>query len=611
MAISTQSILPFPVTSIPDRLTALYVEDRTVATTTAGTGALKRLNRIQSASFTESVPITEVTEMGAQFRVGGVTELGEVKFKIDASAVSVANLAALTGVTVSTAPGSTTSIGLTNFQSASADIFRLVADPTNKFFGTMYIQGAIITDYNVDVKEKTNVTEGVQGMAPVAFTFPGFIVPKVYVATAGDVTALNLSVAGCYGADEQPVALPLPKVGVAPSYISLNGMANFLKIEKLPGGSLTAATTLYFEYVVGKVQTAITASTTYCTPSTFIPQLMTVGQKVDMGVGTANVETVTITAVASQVNTNSGASLVSVAGSATITPASMQGIYAGVTLTCANTGGTNSEVISVTSTTSTTFTATFASTKTAGFTIASNAPSFQATFTKPHALNDPINPHLAAAQNGQGYAAFIGGKLYIGDTIVAGDAYRLTFCTYNTDSYPLTVPQTTPDTAERAGVSARLVPIQINALGVNRCTSAAFKFSFKRDQVQGLGENKTIYGVPSIPNVDITLDFHENDLSLLSQFKTGSKNLTALGGTIDNDFVALPDISDRQLAVAYPVSITLGDPLNAGNVLCTYSSPQLVIKDIDYSSTNKADNSIKVTAMDITGNFTVSSTVPN
>jgi hypothetical protein len=61
-------------------------------------------------------------------------------------------------------------------------------------------------------------------------------------------------------------------------------------------------------------------------------------------------------------------------GTQTCTPASMVGIMPGKQLLCANRDGTNAELVAVTATTSSTFTATFAQSKAANFTVSGIAP---------------------------------------------------------------------------------------------------------------------------------------------------------------------------------------------------------------------------------------------
>lgn len=613
MAIKTSSLVPFKITSIPDRYTTVYVADPTVVTTTAGTGASKRINRLQGGSFTMSTKVTDITEMGATFRPGGVDDLGEVKWSLNWCSVGIGNLAALTGTAVPTTAGSSLTIGQSNLNAASVDFIRMVADVNGTIFGTLYCQDCIITDYGVDAKEGSMIMETISGSGPSAVFFPGFIVPKVYVVQASDVTNGYLSLASILGADEQITQIFLPSQGQPPSFYQQNGASYFLKIEKVPAANLANPTTRYFEHVVASVQSPITIGTTYTTPSLFAIDMAQVGQQVTVGLGTTNTEVVTITAIASTVNTNSGSSTVAAPGSATITPVSMSGIKVGVSLQCANVGGGNAETVQVTATTSTTFTATFASTKTAGFTITSKGPSFQAAFTKTHAASDPLCGALLGTQNFSGNAAYIptGNKLYVGDTLTAGDAFRLVIMTYNTDSFPLTIPQTTPDTADRPAVSTRLVPFNINAAAANRVQTASVKLTLKRDHVQGIGENRIIYGISSVPDVAIDFDVKETDLSLLSQLQTGSKNLSSQGGTIQNDFEDLNFITRTNLANAIPVSINLFDPFDASKLLCTWNSPQLVVQDIDYTSSNKADNTVRIKAMDIQGSFSVTYTVPN
>jgi hypothetical protein len=597
----------------------VFCANKTNVATSKGSGgssaSVTRINRLQSASFGEDTNVDEVTEMGAQFRVGGVDELGEAKVKLDWNAVGIGNLAALTGTTVNTAAGSTTTIGLTQLQSAQVDLFRLVADVTNTVFKTTYAQDAVIVDWTVDVKDKGMPMEGLSFQGPVVEDFPGFVIPTVHLSTAGDASGGYLNVSDAIGTNELPMAVYQPGPTEAPSYWSENGANYFLKIEKVPGANLANSPIRYYEYVNATFQSAAAVSSTaYITPSAFIKELMTVGTKVQLEVpGSANAEVVTITAVASQVNTNSGSSS-AVAGSATITPASMLGIFPGVTLTCVNSDGSQSENLQVTSTTSTTFTATFTKTKTAGFLITSAAPSFQANVTKTHSIGAAIYPYLAQASNGVGYATYFptGTKLYIGDTITAGDAFRLTFHSYNTDSFPTTIPTNSPDTAERPGVSYRVVPMNINGGTERGFNSASFKYSLKRDHVNGLGDKAIVYGVPSVPDVAISLDAKERTASLLARLLTGSPNLTGspTPGTTLSDNQEFSYLTRRGLKTAIPVSVVVNDPYNAGAVLCTYSCPQFVVKNISLDSSAKADNTWKISGIDITGNMTVSYTAP-
>lgn len=629
MATRSTSLVPFPITSMPDRLTPLGVFDKTITTSatlgSASASAFKRLNRVNSANFTFAVPVTEVTEMGSQFRVGGIDELGEVKFKLDLSSVGINNLANLCGINVSQAAGASTTVGLTQFQNASIDLFRFMSDPQNNVFGTIYMQDCIIEDYTVDIKTKSLVMENLSGKGPNAVSFAGFILPKVYKASAADNAAGYMAIGNgagsVFSASENLVPLPLPSNGSPLSFWQQNGAFNFLKIEKVTG----AVPTRYKEVVVGNVQTAVAiGNSNYITPSTFLPALAVNGS-VTLGLGTANVETATVTAIASQVSTTSTAPATAGA-SVVITPASMIGIYPGVTLQLANADGTSAETQAVASVTSTTFTvATLSTNKTANFVISSKAPSFLCSATKTHAIGDPINVALTPSQNYVGSAAFIGTpatpstyKLYIGDTINTNDCFRLVFCSYATDAsannVPVTIPQNSPDTADRAGVSTRIVPVTIGAGSgagqINRLQSVSFNFSFKRDDVNGVGETAKVYGVPSVPDVKISFDVKETDLSLPSQLLTGSKNLSTQGGSIANDFVPFELITRTNLGTPTPITAKMYDPFNPTVVLATYSCPQMVVTGIDYSSSSKADNTVKITAMDITGNFTVTYTAP-
>lgn len=458
MAIRTSALIPFPVTSIPDRLTPVFVTDKTAVTTAAP--SVKRLNRLQSASFSMNTAVMEISEMGTQSRVGGVDELGEAKYKIDFEAVGIANIANLCGISVNTTPASTTTIGLTEFQNAQIDFIRLVASNDNKVFASMYLQDCIIDDYMVDVKEKGSITEGLQGRGPNATYFPGFFIPKQYVVTSADVTAGFVDLTTVFGADEAPVPIYLPTTGPA-SYWQQNGAVHFLKIEKI---SATTGAQRYYE---------------------------------------------------------------------------------------ANPNDTHT-----------------------------------ATFATNH--------------------------LTLSDPLVAGDLIRIVFPSYNSNTLPLSVPASTPDTVDRAAVSARLVPIKIAAGQFKRVQSVSLKFSLKREHVQGVGENSIIYGPSNIPDVTISFDVKESDSKLINQLQNGSQNNTSNGGTIANDFIDLNFITRSNLnpAAAIPFSVTVYDPYSVNTVLATYSCPQMVMKDIDFASSNKADNTVKVSAIDIQSVLAVTYTHP-
>ena len=116
--------------------------------------------------------------------------------------------------------------------------------------------------------------------------------------------------------------------------------------------------------------------------------------------------------------------------------------------------------------------------------------------------------------------------------------------------------------------------------------------------------------IAQIPDVELSFDVKETDLELLSLLSTGSSNLTSFGGSIANDFQDLNYITRVGLATSVPFSISLLDPYSVGTTLATYSCPQLVVKDIGYSSTNKSDNTIKITAAGVKGSLSIVYTVP-
>jgi len=419
--------------------------------------------------------VIEVEEMGTQYRVGGIDELGEVSWKLDFNAVGITNIAMITGQTYLSGSAQTTTVNLTSFQQASVDIIRMVADKTNTIYGTLYVQDAIIEEYGVDVKSNGLVSETVSGKGPNCTYFPGFIVPKTYVVQAGDIVSGVCSITltsggGVIGTDEAPVEIYLPGSSQPQSYWQTYGAQYFLKIEQVPGAVLTTNPVRYYEV----------------------------------------------------------------------------GHPAAVTATWNN--GT-------------------------------------------HKLTFPSG------------------------AITAGDLIRIVYCTYNNDAFPLTVPATSPDTADPAGVHARLVPITINANTTTRIESASIKFSLKRDHVNGVGENSIIYGIPAVPDVAITLDVKESDPALMSLLATGNDYITgtSVSGTIANDFIDLsyPTRWELDPSNALPFLIQLDNPFGTSpSYLMQWSTPQLVVKGIDFGSSNKADNTVKLTALDIIGNLSIAFTHP-
>jgi hypothetical protein len=482
----------------------------------------------------------------------------------------------------------------------------------------IYVQDAIITDYGIDAKEKGLMMENSGGKGPNALFWPGYVEPQNYVVTSGDVAAGFMSVSGIFGADEQATQIFLPGVGNPASYWQQNGASYFLKIQKAPGGVTTNPPVRYFENNVWTPSSAVLATTTFCTPSQLCLQAQVVGQKVIMGIATGNVETVTILEVAEAVNTVTGGTITAGAGVVN-TPTSMLGIHVGVSLTVDTVASGVQEVVQVTAISPTTFTATYVNSHGAAVPLTTPAPSFQALFAQTHATTAPCAGALAATQGPRGNAYYLAstGHLYTGDTLVAGDVFTLVYLTYNSDAFPSTIPNATPDTTDPAGVNTRLVPLNIGAgtslqTMVNRVQSASFKMTLKRDQVQGIGENAIVYGISAVPDVAISMDVKEYDSTLLNQLTNQSKNLTGQGGTIANDFLDLNYQTRKQLDINYALvsGITLANPFDASKIIATWQTPQMVVKDIDYSSTSKADNTVKITALDIQGGFTITYTAP-
>ena len=614
MAIRTTSLIPFKINDIPDRFTMLYVSDPTVSTTsTSGISATQRINRVQSASFSSATGVIDVVELGSIYRPGGVTNLGEISWNLSFNAVGIHNIAALTGQVIPTTKGTTLTISSTTMNLATIDFIRMVADNAGNVIGTLYMQDCIINDYGITVNEGGLITETSSGKGPNSLFFPGFIIPKVYQVVSGDVTNGYITMSGLFSTSEQPVEIYRSPYGQPPSYWMQNGTVYFLKIERVPGtsGAPNLANTpyRYHEVIYNSTLSAIAATTTWVTPAYFDIPLTIVGNSVT--IGNPNSETVPILAVAPQVNTTSNTAITS-GTTVTITPASMLGIEVGVTVTVDPTGA-NPEVVQVTAVTSSTFTvAAYAHNHTGPYGVVNFAPSFQATFGHTHLANVNLYPPLNPSQNYNGVAYYntSNSRLNIGDTFAVGDVFRFVFCSYNTDtSLPLTIPNNA-DPTDRPGVPSRMIPLTINALNAKRVQRASYKMTLKRDHVQGIGENSIAYGVSSVPDVAIDLDAKETDLSLLAQINIGTQNLTSQGGPLEADFEDLDFITRNTLANAVPTAVNLFDPFNAGSVLCTWASPQFIPTSIGYSSSNKSDNTVRITGMDITGNMTVSYTAP-
>jgi hypothetical protein len=518
----------------------------------------------------------EVSEQGALNRVGFVDELGEAKFKLEMNAVSVNNLAHILGTPFDpTTSGQTFSVSVTDFNNARLDIMRMVADGQNNIYGSLYMQDGIIDDYTISAKTKGMATETINGRVPNATFFPGFFCPKTYLVSSADVTNGYLTVSNVIGTDEQPVEIYLPTVLTTPTSFTATGSGT--------GGTIAAGTYFYRMSAVN-------------------------------GIGE------TLASIEHSVTTTGTTSSVALACS-TVTGATSYNIYRG--------SDSGAETLYDTSV-SDTYTDTGAPThsnaaKTLPFLNTTAVPSYWQQNGAQYFLKieripggsltaNPIRYYEANSPNGK-TATYnhTNTHLTLSDTLVDGDVFRLVFVSYNTDTVPTTVPANTTDSTQyqdRAGIPDRMIPININAAFIDRVQSADLKLSLKRDHVQGLGENTIIYGPTQIPDVELSFDIKETDLTLLSLLSTGSANLTSQGGTIANDWQDLNYITRVNLATIVPFSIVINDPYNVGTTLATYSCPQIVVKSIAYSSTNKSDNTVKVSASSVTGSMSVSYVVP-
>lgn len=576
MAVKTSALTPFNPTAIPDRLTPVYATDKTSVVTTAGTGAVKRLGRLQSASFGESVPVVEVSEMGAVNRVGGVDMLGEAKLKLDFNEVSIDNLAAITGTAVQTGSGQTTTIGLTQFTNAQLDLIRLAADSQNTVFGSLYLQDAIVNDYTFDIKMNAIAGGSVSGMGPSATFFPGFVIPKTYLVTSTDVTNGYLNIANVLGADEAPVQIFLPAGISAPTLVTAVGSGT--------GGTLTANTYYYVVTAVNAVGETIGSNEKSVT-TTGSTSSVTLTWNAVAGATSYNVYR--STSAGTELKLASNITALTYVDTAPGTPSgAVPGANSTATANCPPSFWQQNGAVY--------------------FLKIEKVPGASLTANTTRYYEGPSSNGKTAT-----YTPW-NNRLTVSDPLVAGDVYRLVFCSYNTDSFPLTVPTSSPATT-RAGIAARSVNVNVNAGQIKRIQSAQVKFSFKREHVNGVGETQIIYGPPSIPDVAITFDLKEYDNRVLAALGSGNANMSDAGGTIRQDFAELGYVTRWELnpANALPFSVVVNDPFQAtATALLTLSCPQMVVKDIDFGSTNKSDNTIKVNAIDIQGSLTLTYTHP-
>src|SRR5579884_868491 len=438
MGVLTSSLTPFPITSIPSRLVPLYCTDKTSVVTTSSTAAAVRLNRVQSSDFTMDTPLIDVEEMGATHRVGYVDYLGETKWKLDWNDVGVRNLVSLLGKSGFTPsiPGSSISIGLNDFQTASVDLIRLVADPQNNIFGELYIQDGIIDDYSVSAKTGNSLgMESMSGRAPNAVFFPGYIIPKTYLTTSTDATNGYLNIANILGADESPIEIYLPTALTTPVGLAVTAHTS--------GGTLADGT---YDYRVAARN----------------------------GIGT----TLACAEVSATITGGLGAGSNSLAWTA-VTGATSYDVYgrtAGGETLLKNVS-VNSYTDTGADTPGTTQPPLLNTTAVPSYWQQNGAQYFLKIEKLPGAslTATPVRYYEANSPNGKTATYNAGTKhLTLSDSITAGDLFRIVLVSYNSDGLPTTVPSTSPDTLnfdDRAGITSRTIPVTISAGQINRVQS--------------------------------------------------------------------------------------------------------------------------------------------
>jgi len=298
------------VTEIPGRYEPVYVIDkRTVATVSTSTNTstvLAFLPRTESVNSSLDTPTTPITELGTNFNVGEYDDLPEAKLQLQNYDTGFTAISLITG---KNAPASTTThYGFNDLANANIDVVRQFADPNGNVFASIYSDNMVIDEFGMNLKAKSAAMEDYSLCGFNTLLVKNFVITKAYVVTSTDVTNKTINLQPLFGANEAPVALPVPGGSSPPSYWIQRGSLNFLKIDRWRSGQswvrypeVTVAPT-----VLGTTKYENLSTTLLTAITTTVSQSINVGSTAGLVVGDQVLldtiasgvqETVTVTAV--------------------------------------------------------------------------------------------------------------------------------------------------------------------------------------------------------------------------------------------------------------------------------------------------------------------------
>jgi hypothetical protein len=609
------------ITDRQGRLTLTLINDRTnLQLSTTTTSMFTPVSRLESVDISNATKVDPVIEVGTNGIVGGVVMLGEFTGKFNRQATSTKLLGLLTGqklggyattpttagsvvvtisggataaslgiavgsviqcensttlqenVTVTAVSGVTftavyTKIHLAGWQflvvgqtmtwnyftlaNAQFDYARIIADPKGNVYAAWIAMEGLLSKASYSAKSTGNTMEAYDCMGPQLVYVNGYPVSKNYITLSGDVTNVYMPVSSTFfgalnpatSGAEIPVRVLPPATNQPPNGLYSSGRVNLLKIERY----LSAAATI--------------GGISYATGSFVRYQEVQDYKVTAAGLGTAGAQTLVQSTVTGYGN------------------------YLGPEITVGSSilvgpGTANYETCTVTAIVGSTLT--FTTTKThvtTGCTI-SLLP------TTGYCLYDPIL-----------------GSVTSGDTLVAGDVWRVLFSSYDTSSTPKTIGTSTLDTVDVAGIPGRLTPVTIGAYGVPRVQTATIDVSIPRKQVQGAGENQIVYGTAGVPDIKYSLDVIPVDNSIIEYFSAG-----ATGNGTGGDVYTMDYIARYQNTNAQTFLIQVKHPIVNSKVIMSYTGGQPVFGSQSESGTSSAELTQKFSGTDILGSILISST---
>lgn len=308
-----------PVVDQQGRLSISVIDDTTiVANSTTTTSPLTFLSRLTTNDQNDSTKVAEKIEIGTNGIVGGVASLPSFKGKLDREDVSTKLLGLLTAKKQNPTAGATTNWNYYDLANAKFDYARLLADPTGAVYASWIAMDAVLDGAQYDIKVNGEATEGYTCMGPHLVFIDGAPIVKVYNVVAADVTAGYVNMRTLYnqgaGTTEAPIRFKPPAANQPPSGPYSTGRVNCCKITRTIAAAATIGGISYAansrvrykenqDYTVTAVGlgTAGAQANVQLTVGNGVgnyagPEIV-VGANIIVGPGTANAETVPITAV--------------------------------------------------------------------------------------------------------------------------------------------------------------------------------------------------------------------------------------------------------------------------------------------------------------------------